>query len=135
MQGRKLPSLGSIWVQRQLRSYPALLRSFLLILRATPALVAISFAAAISFSQTASPNGDGWVVLPVSEYAALRHAAFPAEADSPPPAVEATLSRLDYDLKVDGDLASGEARLTIDVIRDGWVRVPLPIGLMVRGET
>jgi len=135
MQVRKLPSLGSIWVQRQLRSYPALLRSFLLILRATPALVAISFAAAISFSQTASPNGDGWVVLPVSEYAALRHAAFPAEADSPPPAVEATLSRLDYDLKVDGDLASGEARLTIDVIRDGWVRVPLPIGLMVRGET
>src|SRR5436190_5034244 len=132
MQVRKLPSLGSIWVQRQLRSYPARLRSFLLILRATPALVAISFAATISFSQTASANGDGWVVLPVSEYAALRHAAFPAEADSPPPAVEATLARLDYDLKVDGDLASGEARLTVDVIREGWVRVPLPDGLMVR---
>src|SRR6478736_4895796 len=50
-------------------------------------------AAATSNGQTAAaPNGDGWVVLPVSEYAALRHAAFPAEAESPPPAVEATLS-------------------------------------------
>ncbi|MFN2578918.1 MAG: hypothetical protein ABR607_14655 [Pyrinomonadaceae bacterium] len=71
-------------------------------------------------------------MLPISEYAALRHAAFPAEAEPVPPAVEATLSRLDYKLKVDGDLASGEARLTVDVIREGWVRLPLPEGLMVR---
>ncbi|HEX3085263.1 MAG TPA: hypothetical protein VHP99_12105 [Pyrinomonadaceae bacterium] len=100
--------------------------------RAISFAVLIASAAATALGQTTTPNGDGWVVLPVSEYAALRHAAFPAEAESPPLAVEATLSRLDYDLKVDGDLASGEARLTIDVIRDGWVRVPLPDGLMVR---
>lgn len=34
--------------------------------------------------------------------------------------------------KIDGDLATGEARLTVDVIKNGWVRVPLPAGLMVR---
>src|SRR5262249_36733077 len=75
---------------------------------------------------------DGWVVLGVDDYRALREAAFPREGMPPPPPVEATLSRIDYDLKVDGDLASGEARLTIDVIKDGWVRVAVPAGLMVR---
>src|SRR5262249_3980433 len=49
-----------------------------------------------------------------------------------PPPVEATLSRVDYDLKIDGDLASGEARLSVDVIKDGWVRLPMPGGLTVR---
>ncbi|HKY42804.1 MAG TPA: hypothetical protein VJM50_06890, partial [Pyrinomonadaceae bacterium] len=34
--------------------------------------------------------------------------------------------------KVDGDLATGEARLTVDVIKNGWVRVQMPDGLMVR---
>jgi hypothetical protein len=79
-----------------------------------------------------SVAADGWVVLPVEEYRALRRAAFPAEEEALPPPVEATLSRIDYDLKVDGDLASGEARLTVDVIKDGWVRLGLPEGLMVR---
>ena len=75
---------------------------------------------------------DGWVVLPVNDYRALRDAAFPGERDPEPPPVEATLTRVDYDLKVDGDLATGEARLAIDVIKDGWVRVAIPAGLMVR---
>jgi hypothetical protein len=107
-------------------------KSFAIAVRTISLVVLVASAAAITLGQTTTPNGDGWVVLPVTEYAALRHAAFPAEIENPPLAVEATLSRLDYDLKVDGDLASGEARLTIDVIRDGWVRVPLPDGLMVR---
>lgn len=92
----------------------------------------VSFIAISGRAQNAATTADGWVVLPVSEYAALRRAAFPADAESPPPPVEATLSRVDYDLKVDGDLASGEARLAVDVIKDGWVRVPMPTGLMVR---
>jgi hypothetical protein len=71
-------------------------------------------------AQNASPPADGWVVLPVDEYRALRHAAFPLDREPVPPPVEATLSRIDYQLKVDGDLASGEARLTVDVIKDGW---------------
>lgn len=100
--------------------------------RALTATLAITCVAAIGFAQTVASNTEGWVVLPVGEYTALRHAAFPKEAESAAPVVEATLSRLDYDLKVDGDLASGEARLTVDVIREGWVWLPLPDGLMVR---
>jgi hypothetical protein len=83
-------------------------------------------------AQTRSTPPDGWVVLPVSEYVALKRAAAPAEPEVAAPPIEATLSRIDYDLKVDGDLATGEARLTVDVIKDGWVRVSIPDGLMVR---
>ena len=31
-----------------------------------------------------------------------------------------------------GDLATGTANLTVDVLKDGWVRVPVPSGLLVR---
>ena len=86
---------------------------------------------ASSSAQTAA-SADGWVVLPVSEYTALKHAASPADPEPAAPPVEATLSRIDYTLKVDGDLATGEARLTVDVIKNGWVRIALPDGLMVR---
>lgn len=84
------------------------------------------------FAQAPANAANGWVVLPVDEYQALRRAAFPADTEPIPPPVEATLTRIDYDLKVEGDLASGEARLTIDVIKDGWVRLAMPEGLMVR---
>ena len=96
----------------------------------------VVFAAAVCLAQVPGPSGvtsaNGWVVLPINEYQALRQAAFPAEAEPVQPPVEATLTRIDYDLKVEGDLASGEARLTIDVIKDGWVRLRMPEGLMVR---
>jgi hypothetical protein len=87
-----------------------------------------------------APVPDGWVVLPVDEYRALRTRANP-EAPSPsPPPVDATLTRFDYDLRVEpstspgagGDTIAGRAVLTIDVLRDGWVKVPIPAGLMVR---
>ena len=71
-------------------------------------------------------------MLAVSEYTALKRAASPLEPEPVAPPVEATLSRLDYDLKVDGDLATGEARLTVDVIKNGWVRIAIPDGLMIR---
>jgi hypothetical protein len=77
------------------------------------------------------PSVEGWVVLPVDDYRALRQAAFPAEREVEPPPVEATLTRIDYDMKVEGNLATGTARLTIDVIKDGWVRVAVPGGLMI----
>ena len=83
-------------------------------------------------SSSAQTATDGWVVLPVSEYTALKHAASPTEPEPVAPPVEATLSRIDYDLKVDGDLATGEARLTVDVIKNGWVRIAMPDGLIVR---
>lgn len=99
-----------------------------------PASLCLLLVFAISTcAQTASTAAaDGWVVLPVNEYTALKNAASTTEPESPAPPVEATLSRIDYQLKIDGDLASGEARLTVDVIKNGWVRVPMPEGLMVR---
>ena len=77
---------------------------------------------------------DGWVVLPVDEYRALRARAYPANPDPAPPPVEATLTRVDYDLRIDsaGDSVAGQARLAIDVLRQGWVGVQIPAGLLVR---
>ncbi len=96
-------------------------------------IVACVMTATITASaQNAPVSSDGWVVLPVEEYRSLRHAAFPETAEPAPPPIEATLSRIDYDLTVDGDLASGEARLTVDVIKDGWIRLAIPDGLMIR---
>jgi hypothetical protein len=85
-----------------------------------------------SSAQTGAASTPGWVVLPVSEYTELKRAASPAEPEPAAPPVEATLSRIDYDLKVDRDLATGEARLTVDVIKNGWVRIAMPDGLIVR---
>ena len=101
-------------------------------IKALGLLLSLTFTATAVLAQTAPPTTTGWVVLPVNEYTALRRAAFPADSEAEAPPVEATLSRIDYDLKVDGDLASGEARLAVDVIKDGWVRVAMPEGLMVR---
>jgi hypothetical protein len=78
------------------------------------------------------PVSPGWVVIPVEEYQSLRARAFPAEREPEPPPVEATLTRVDYDLRVNGELATGQASLTVDVIKDGWVRVAIPSGLLVR---
>jgi hypothetical protein len=39
---------------------------------------------------------------------------------------------VDYDLSIPSDLATGRASLTVDVLKDGWVRVPIPNGLLVR---
>src|SRR5215472_12232638 len=89
-------------------------------------------------------RAPGWVVLPVEEYRALHERAYPMEREPEPPPVEATLTRVDYDLRVvvrptaggesagPIEIASGRATLTIDVLKDGWVRVPIPAGLLVR---
>lgn len=95
-------------------------------------ILLIVFCVASSSAQTGTPTPDGWVVLQVSDYTALKRAAYPDDPQPAAPPVEATLSRIDYALKVDGDLATGEARLTVDVIKNGWVRIGLPDGLMVR---
>ena len=79
-----------------------------------------------------SSHSPGWVVISVPEYHALRVKAYPTEREPEPPPVDATLTRVDYDLRVDTDLASGRATLTVDVLKNGWVRVPIPAGLFVR---
>ena len=87
-----------------------------------------------------APAPEGWVVLPVDEYRALRARANPETPPPTPPPVDATLTRVEYDLRVDpstslgagGDTIAGRVMLTVDVLRDGWVKVPIPAGLMVR---
>jgi hypothetical protein len=80
-----------------------------------------------------SAHSSGWIVIPATEYGTLRARAFPAAGDAEAPTpVEATLTRVDYNLKIDGELASGRANLTVDVLKDGWVHVPVPSGLLVR---
>ena len=77
-------------------------------------------------------HAAGWVVIPVDEYRVLRAKAYPVEHDPEPPPLDATLTKVDYDLHVSGELATGRANLTVDVLKDGWVRVPVPTGLLVR---
>ncbi len=77
-------------------------------------------------------HSPGWVVISVPDYRSLRVKAFPTEREPEPPPVDATLSRVDYDLRVDSDVAAGRATLTVDVLKNGWVRVPIPPGLFVR---
>lgn len=96
-------------------------------------LVSFCFAVLAAHAQTATmPSTPGWVVVPVEEYQSLRARAFPAEREPDPPPIDATLTRVDYDLRIVGDLATGRASLTVDVLKDGWVRVPVPSGLLVR---
>ena len=85
-----------------------------------------------SAARMTPPPAEGFVVIPVEEYRALRTKAYPPEPEPGPPPVEWALTRIDADLRVDGDSASGEARLTVDVLKDGWVRLPLPRSLKVR---
>lgn len=76
---------------------------------------------------------DGWVVLGLDEYRTLRARAFPTAPDPLPPPVDAALTRVDYELRVSGETVTGEARLTIDVLKQGWVSLQMPAGMLVRG--
>ena len=87
--------------------------------------------AAAQTARDTNPS-PGWIVISVDDYLTLRSQAFPGEKAPEPPPVDATLTRLDYDLRVTGDFATGRASLTVDVLKDGWVRVPVPSGLLVR---
>jgi hypothetical protein len=95
-------------------------------------LLVIPLVLSANTSAQSVPHSPGWVVLPVDEYRTLHARAYPTEHDPEPPPVEATLTRVDYDLHINSDLASGRATLTVDVLKDGWVRVPVPPGLLVR---
>jgi hypothetical protein len=115
-----------------MRRSHALLRSFALLL---PVMFFMTALTSSAFSQAAGNDagpGPGWVVIPVDEYQQLRTRAYPADRPPDPPPVEVTLTRVDYDLHINGDLATGRATLTVDVIKDGWVRVAIPSGLLVR---
>src|ERR1051326_3931804 len=79
--------------------YSSAQRSFALVILAV--LLAIP-----SGAQTAAPDSSrssGWVVISVSEYETLRAGAYPGEREPEPPPVDATLTRVDYDLNVLGE--------------------------------
>lgn len=75
---------------------------------------------------------QGWVALSIPEYERLHAKAYPAQPEPAGSPVAATLTRVDYNLRVEGPVATGTAQLTVDALRDGWVRVPIPPGLLVR---
>ena len=106
-----------------------LLSAFFLVIIA---ILAQPFEPAIAQESTHSP---GWVVISVDDYRDLRAKAYPSETPIPPSAVDATLTRVDYDVKIGNEAATGQAALTVDVLKDGWVRVPVPAGLLVRAAT
>jgi hypothetical protein len=103
-------------------------------------LVIALFVCALGITRDATPQApspaslpaiDGWVVLPLDEYHKLRDRGLPT-APSPAAPIDATLTRVDYDLRIENDTIAGRALLTIDVLRDGWTRVQIPAGLMAR---
>ncbi|PYV65758.1 MAG: hypothetical protein DMG97_31405, partial [Acidobacteria bacterium] len=61
-----------------------------------------------------SAHSSGWVVIPIDEYRDLHARAYPAEHEAEPPSVDATLTRVDYDLRSNGEIATGRADLTVD---------------------
>ena len=77
-------------------------------------------------------SGDGWVVIPVTDYRMLRGKAYPIAPTPPPPPIDATLTRLAYDLTLAGESVTGTATADVDVLKEGWVSVLIPAGLLVR---
>src|SRR5262249_17327908 len=79
--------------------------------------------AATVLAQAPAP-ADGWVVLPVDEYRALRERAIP-----PPPA---TFPGMDCGLRERSVSIAGGALRRIELLKDGWTRVQIPAGLKAR---
>lgn len=102
------------------------------LLRPAPLLCLGALLLAATLSLGEDPHSPGWVVIPVTEYRNLYSKAYPSEPEPETSPVQATLTRIDYDLHVSGDLAKGRVELTIDVLKNGWVSVPIPTGLLVR---
>ena len=71
---------------------------------------------------------DGWVVLPVDEYRALRERANPQPPQPAAPPVEATLTRIDYDLRIENDTVAGRALLRLNETRHARAKTPCTKG-------
>ena len=74
---------------------------------------------------------DGWVVIPVDDYRALRARAYPVDPAPAPPPIDVAIARLDYDVEVRADAVAGTASLTVDVLADSWVRIGVPDDLLI----
>jgi hypothetical protein len=71
----------------------------------------------------------------VEEYRTLRDRSLGLPAPPAASPIDATLTRVDYELRGDGNSIDGRALLTVDVMRQGWARIPIPPGLMIRNAT
>lgn len=132
MNGSRVSSLCSERIPKQFTPLTKKFASALFCVTcATLAIFFNPFGAAPALAQSNS-HEPGWVVLTIAEYRALHAKAYPAEGQPEAPPVDATLTRVDYDLRIEGELAAGRANVTVDVLKDGWVRVPIPPGLLVR---
>ena len=120
-----------VWSRGFQRRFRKSLSDRLLVTVIAPCIFASFAWASLAWAQESS-HSAGWVVISVEDYRVLRAKAYPADRPPEPPPVDAALSRVDYDLRVENDLAAGSATLTVDVLKDGWVRVPIPVGLLVR---
>ena len=61
-------------------------------LRFSSLILMLFLGVASSSAQTGTAAPDGWVVVPVNEFTALKRAAAPAEPEPATPPIEATLS-------------------------------------------
>ena len=76
-------------------------------------IVLIVCAVAATPARAQNPAPDGWVVLPVDEYRQLRARANPVALPPAPPPVDATLTRVDYELNIGGPTTPGANSDTI----------------------
>ena len=93
---------------------------------------------AILIAQTLAAQGAaaGWLGgAPDGRISRLHAKAFPNTPDPAPPPVDATLTRVDYELRVGEQTVTGQARLAIDVLKQGWATVLVPAGMLVRNAT
>ena len=102
--------------------------------RATLVCAALVLGTLANLRSQEAPRPDGWVVISVDDYRALRLRAYPPDRPPESPPVEATITRVEYDLRASGESITGEARLTIDVLQEGWIRIEVPPGLLVRAS-
>ncbi|HXW06622.1 MAG TPA: hypothetical protein VD833_15400 [Vicinamibacterales bacterium] len=99
--------------------------------RAIICILTIAAGAATAWARQ-PPTAEGWVVLTLDDYHALRGRAFPPTPDPQPPPVDAALTRVDYELRLGADSVTGQARLTVDVLKEGWTSVQIPPAILVR---
>ena len=96
-------------------------------------VAAFLFCANTSSAQTAL-HAPGWVVITISDYRTLHAKAYPPDREPEGPPVDATLTRVDYDLRIDGDLAAGRASLTVDVL-ERWLGARANSGWTARSRS
>jgi hypothetical protein len=64
-------------------------------------------------------HSTGWVVIPVAEYRTLHSRAYPSNPNRKVLWYKQHL-RIDYDLRINGELATGHVSFAVDVLKNGW---------------